>query len=234
MTLTLHQNCGYSFRLIASDAVQALVSELKAYPLTVHVRPTPAGFWMTQDELSGLGGPIGLMGPRGPRGLSATSEVDDRPTLRAKMQLVSIEGKCSNAGKELGYDFIAAKGAKPQDLIPPLTYTAVYDYQEVKYGWYKRPGFDAIRAAMSTLMPDITEKQFASLRIEEDTYGYDFNTDLVEYKLYTTSEGCIEERNKREQSGVNHYTFSLCCLDSDLEANSGAIRVLLQSMDLLE
>jgi hypothetical protein len=248
MTLFL-QNDVHAFRLYTSPACNTLLKWIqeKGYPLQVNVEAVPCGFHYTQAELNsfrkgwdGYYGPYGgnyedlesCLGYNDPRVINTRPRLgkdDKRPFARPMDQVVCIEGRVSSDKYSLPLDFKAPKGAKDDDFILPLAFESKDIYSMVKYGIYKRNGFDNAYSATKVLIPTLSEKEFACILNSAPKPQY--NPLLIEKRVYDTEGGCLDTISHMEKTGVEYYRLSINTLDSDLEENMRAIQTLLQEME---
>lgn len=97
-----------------------------------------------------------------------------------------------------------------------------------KFGWYKRPGFDAAYTAMKAMIPDLNEVRFA--RFELPDYDRGGNEELTECRPYTPDSGHVLKEYVEDKE-PRYYTYHIQSLYSALAENMEPIKSLLREME---
>ncbi len=190
----------------------------------VNIFPCPERFFLSHEERNKIYGCEGTRGSVGPNGIGYVDPRDPTPNEKVnvsfsfvmskeKAQLI-IEHKLKVTANQYGETIPTWKQSNCTELIGYCR------------GVYKKPGFDTAYKAISALKPDLTELDFARIKSYSDSH---WDKDLVELKLYSGPDSCLEHHTKYEMVETYKSNVELTLRLIDLASNMEYIKATLSA-----
>lgn len=195
----------------ANEIIACFVENESPSCIAAGIHRVPLTFWMTEEEVSKLGGLVGYYGSTG---------MPEKPVELVPMELENmifvIKMRLPSPVAEYvqnTYKLEPTFGPKG-DCISPFEFDDVLIYNTYTLGYYKSKSFDALFNIAKEYDPCISEKEF--LRDHEGRRKKDLYTKHV----YTDSQDCLFKKSKSYAVGISFVDVTMNILCSDLDGRN--------------